>query len=245
MAKFIDKILLFLLFVIIINILLFIFNIPTYLIIIIIALISTLFFLFAIKSNNKYNMQLSFRDFIIECIKNEDYLISFISEELCPDATFKKYDDYFILDNKYYFLNLKFSALNYENLIIIYKKCKNLNIKETTILTAIKDRRVLNLIKYLDIKVQIIDLHIIYKKLKKMHLLKEKRPQINYNLFEYFQIAFKKQNIKGYLLSSIIMFSLSYIAFYKTYYLVFGFILFGLFILSLITNIYLDNKTKL
>lgn len=245
MAKFIDKILLALFVLIIFSILLFFINIPTYIIILFFSLLFSLFVFFALKNNNKYKQQLSYRDFIIECIKNEDYLISFISEELYPNAQFKKYDFYFVLNNEYYFLNIKFSPINYENLINFYKQAKKININKVNIITTIKDRKVFNLFKYLDMNFSIMDLHPIYKKLKKLNLLKKERSYRKYNLPIFIINIFKKSNIKLYLLSSIFLFIMSYITLFKTYYLIFAIALLLLSLISIIINIISESKSCL
>lgn len=246
-ARFIDSLLFVFIFLSIIAILLFALDFSLLYIILILSILFSIFLVYLIKHKAKTTKHLSYKEFIIHCIlQGNDYVKMLLSEIIYPTKKFKDFDSYIELDNKYIYIYLKFSPLGFDSLVPIYRQAKSLGMKNIIILSAIKDKKILNLTRHLDIDIKIMDLHPIYRKIKTNPILKKKKSKsFNFELKNILLSFFKKQNIKYFVISSISMSILSFFTIYKTYYLYLALVSLLFALINVIVNAFFDNKSYL
>ena len=246
-GKTIDKTLLCFIFISLFAVIMFLLKVNTILIIFMISFFLVIYFIYLIKHHKKTKLYLSYKEFIIRAILfGQDYVKTILSEIIYQNAKFKDFDSYIELDKKYIFFNLKFSPLSFDGLVTIYRQAKNAGLEKIIIISAIKDKKVLNLIKYLDIEIKLMDLHPIYRKIKKNDILLKQKSKTTPLSIRYVLLSFfRKQNIKYFIVSALSTFILSFFTLYKSYYIVLSLIALVFAIMNITVNILFEQKNYL
>ena len=191
-----------------------------------IALASQIIILCMLKIiyKNKITNQSYFEFFKTLALNDKDYVINLYNNAYPNQIQIK--DKYILLNEKAYFLHLKFSNMSLDSLIEIYKICRKNNIDKATIVSKDNDKKLLSYNHIFDdIIFEFDDYKDFYKKLKKENLLPtncHKKNKIPYSVLLKITLttAFQRKNCKHFLFAGFILCIFSFITPLSTYYLV-------------------------